>query len=110
MSIRYLGCVEAGGVSYENINMDQINSLCSEGFAKVRILQFFIRILSFFRKTSVIRALIISRQNTNLARDILQVKCLSCALVDSILKIFRNIQAKIPHEVLKRSKKDVQSE
>ena len=35
---RYLGCVEAGGVSgvsYENINMDQINSLCSEGFAKV---------------------------------------------------------------------------
>ena len=38
MSIRYLGCVEAGGVSYENINMDQINSLCSEGFAKVRVL------------------------------------------------------------------------
>ena len=50
MSIRYLGCVEAGGVSYENINMDQINSLCSEGFAKVRILQFLIRILSFFSK------------------------------------------------------------
>ena len=50
MSIRYLGCVEAGGVSYENINMDQINSLCSEGFAKVRILQFLIRILSFFER------------------------------------------------------------
>lgn len=35
---RYFGCVEAGGVSYENINMDQINSLCSEGFAKVELL------------------------------------------------------------------------
>ena len=46
-----------GVVSYENINVDQINFLCNEGFAKA----------------AVIRALLISRNNINLARDILQV-------------------------------------
>ena len=54
---RYLGCEGRNVVSYENVNVDQINQLCNEGYAKA----------------AVIRALIISRNNTNLARDILQV-------------------------------------
>ena len=54
---RLLACEAGRGVvSYENINVDQINLLCSEGFAKA----------------AVIRALLISRNNTQLARDILQ--------------------------------------
>ena len=36
--IRYLtGSEERGVVSYENINVDQINDLCVEGFTKVII-------------------------------------------------------------------------
>ena len=55
---RFLGCDGPRAVvSYENINVDQINYLCNEGFAKA----------------AVIRALLISRNNINLARDILQV-------------------------------------
>ena len=54
---RYLGCEGRNVVSYENVNVDQINQLCNEGYAKA----------------AVIRALIISRNNTNLTRDILQV-------------------------------------
>ena len=55
---RFLGCEGPRAVvSYENINVDQINYLCNEGFAKA----------------AVIRALLISRNNINLARDILQV-------------------------------------
>ena len=55
---RFLGCDGPRSVvSYENINVDQINYLCNEGFAKA----------------AVIRALLISRNNINLARDILQV-------------------------------------
>ena len=37
--IRYLtGSEERGVVSYENINVDQINDLCVEGFTKVLLL------------------------------------------------------------------------
>ena len=32
---RYLACEGRGIVSYENINVDQINQLCNEGFEKV---------------------------------------------------------------------------
>ena len=37
--IRYLtGSEERGVVSYENINVDQINDLCVEGFTKVLLI------------------------------------------------------------------------
>ena len=52
------------------------------------------------------------KQHASLLTNILCLAItLSLVLVTggySILKILRNIQAKIPHEVLKRNKKDVQ--
>ena len=33
---RFLGCDGRSVVSYENINVDQINQLCNEGFGKVK--------------------------------------------------------------------------
>jgi len=50
------GYLPSEGVSYENINVEQISSLCSEGYSK----------------PAVIRALFISRNDTSLARDILK--------------------------------------
>jgi len=53
----YLCCDPASQtVSYENINMDHISGLCHEGF----------------NKPAVVRALLISRNDVTLARDILQ--------------------------------------
>ena len=47
---------DGGTVSYENLNMDYISKLCSEGFQQSR----------------VIRALGITRNDLAMARDILQ--------------------------------------
>ena len=57
LTTSYLKCDPTHGVSYENINMDYISGLCHEGF----------------NKPAVVRALLISRNDVTLARDILQV-------------------------------------
>ena len=66
----------SGGVSYENINMDQITSLCGEGFTKVEQFMKFLEITNniCIFQPAVVRALLISRNDVTLARDILQVR------------------------------------